>query len=573
MADSRDILGKNRKFTGTTGIKLPEGTTAQRVDEAGQLRFNSTTNLAEYYDGTDWKSIDAPPTITGFTVDGGGSVTSYTMDNEASGDASIVINGSNFDTTSATVVFEPESGGSNVAVQTITRTNSSSFTVTVTRADFLESGSPYAIKLTNGSGLAATLASAITADDAAPAFSTAADTNIGTVQNGDTSTQFDANLTTVAATDTDTAQTVVHSISAGSLPNGMSIESDGTFTGTCSSLPSSSTEYTFTVQAVSGGTTVTRQYKINGIASAYMAATGGTELTSGDYKTHVFTSPGTFTVTAGGDAGGSNSVEYMVVAGGAGGGGGHAGSGGAGGMRYNYPAPAIGGLPVSATSYPITVGGGGAGRGSGPGDSTGIIGGSGGQSVFSTITSAGGGGGAYSEDTNRPGANANPGGSGGGGGHAGQGGGTGNQPPVSPPQGNNGGGGYGSPVYPGGGGGGRGGVGGTPGNGTQPGGSAGAGEGAPLDFMGGPSNAPSYGTSGPSPTARYFAGGGGGGVHTNTQWAPGGPGGGGRGGSNGPQTPGVSGTSNTGGGGGGTAGNGTSGAGGSGIVAIRYKFQ
>jgi len=64
MADSRDITGKNRKFTGTTGIKLPTGTEAQRVDEAGQIRFNSDTNLAEYYDGTDWKSIDAPPVIS-----------------------------------------------------------------------------------------------------------------------------------------------------------------------------------------------------------------------------------------------------------------------------------------------------------------------------------------------------------------------------------------------------------------------------------------------------------------------------------------------------------------------------
>jgi hypothetical protein len=31
MADSRDITGKNRKFTGTGGIKLPTGTEAQRV--------------------------------------------------------------------------------------------------------------------------------------------------------------------------------------------------------------------------------------------------------------------------------------------------------------------------------------------------------------------------------------------------------------------------------------------------------------------------------------------------------------------------------------------------------------
>ena len=129
MADSRDITGKNRKFTGTTGIKLPTGTEAQRVNEAGQLRFNTDTNLAEYYDGTDWKPIDAPPTITGFSIDGGSVGTSDNIGQQA-GDATIVINGSNFDTTSGTVVFEPEAGGSNVSVQTITRTNSSKFTDT-----------------------------------------------------------------------------------------------------------------------------------------------------------------------------------------------------------------------------------------------------------------------------------------------------------------------------------------------------------------------------------------------------------------------------------------------------------
>src|SRR6056300_1982879 len=177
MADSRDITGKNRKFTGTSGIKVPSGTQAQRVNEAGTFRFNTDTNLAEYYDGTDWKPIDAPPTITGFKLDGGSVVTSATIDDEAGGDATIVISGSNFDTTSGTVVFEPEGGGSNVSVQSITRTNSSSFTVTVTRTDFTEANDPYSIKLTNGSGLAATLASAITANDL-PAFSTAADTTV-----------------------------------------------------------------------------------------------------------------------------------------------------------------------------------------------------------------------------------------------------------------------------------------------------------------------------------------------------------------------------------------------------------
>jgi hypothetical protein len=49
--------------TGTEGTKVASGTTAQRGSTTGQLRFNTTTGLAEYYTGTAFKSIDAPPTI------------------------------------------------------------------------------------------------------------------------------------------------------------------------------------------------------------------------------------------------------------------------------------------------------------------------------------------------------------------------------------------------------------------------------------------------------------------------------------------------------------------------------
>jgi len=571
MSDIRDFSGKNRKFTGTTGIKLPTGTTGQRVDETAQLRFNSTTNLAEYYDGTNWKPIDSPPVITSFTLDGGSSVTSATIDNEASGNATIVITGTSFDTTAGVVTFIPETTGSTINVVSTTRTNANTFTVTVARNSFDEGDGPYTMKLANGSGLSATLSSAITADNTAPSFATAADTNLGTVQNGDTATQYDANLTTCAATDVD-GQTVTHSISAGSLPNGMSIESDGTFTGTASSLPTSAGVKTFTVSATDGSLTTTRQFKMTEVASAYMAATGGTTLTSGDYKTHVFNSPGNFNVSATGPL--SNTVEYLVVAAGGGGSGSHGGGGGAGGMRENYPSPATGGLSVSGpTTYPITIGGGGAGKGTGPGASTSIIGGQGGQSVFSTITSTGGGGGAYSESGNRAGDKAGPGGSGGGGGNGGNGGGSGNTPSVSPPQGNNGGGGYGGPVFPGGGGGGKGTAGQTPSNASSPGGAAGVGEGIATTFFG--PTAPSYGTPGPSGSSRYFAGGGGGGVHSTNNFANGGYGGGGQGGTNqGGANPGDAGTANTGGGAGGSNGqNQTAGSGGSGFVAIRYKFQ
>jgi len=43
---------------GTDYLKLPVGTTAQRPSPAtGMLRYNSTTNTLEYYNGSAWVSI------------------------------------------------------------------------------------------------------------------------------------------------------------------------------------------------------------------------------------------------------------------------------------------------------------------------------------------------------------------------------------------------------------------------------------------------------------------------------------------------------------------------------------
>jgi hypothetical protein len=300
--------------------------------------------------------------------------------------------------------------------------------------------------------------------------------------------------------------------------------------------------------------------------SSFVVATGGTILTCGDYKTHVFTGPGTFTVTSAGTPVGSNSVEYLVVAGGGSGAGGYPsggnpGGGGAGGYRQNYPSPATAGLPVTVQAYPITVGGGGA---TAPTSLTPSRN-SGSPSIFSTITSAGGGGGG-TPCTVAPTKNGESGGSGGGGGYAASSGGTGNTPPTSPPQGNNGGAGipFGGPPYGAGGGGGAGGV----GSGHVPAGSGPGGVGSPIaTTVFGPTS-PSYGTPGPAP-GRYFAGGGGGGSISplGVVGGTGGAGGGATGGSC------VAATTNTGGGGGGSslASSGT--AGGSGIVVIRYKFQ
>jgi len=324
------------------------------------------------------------------------------------------------------------------------------------------------------------------------------------------------------------------------------------------------------VDATEGWKTVGQTF--NQISTAeFIVATGGTILTCGNFKTHVFTGPGTFTVCSVGNSVGSNSVEYLVVAGGGGGGGHGGGGGGAGGYRQNYPSPTSAGLPVTATAYPITVGSGGAGGCNANGTS-------GNNSVFSTITSTGGGYGSGQIPASNPGG---PGGSGGGGGGSpGSGslpGGTGNTPPVSPPQGNNGGS-FTHPFYSAGGGGGAGAA-GTNGI-AGPSGPAGPGGiGSPIApaFFG--PTAPSYGTPGPAP-GRYFAGGGGGSFQCSSipLQGTGGAGGGANGGY-GPfnqPAPARAGTANTGGGAGGShqgpPGN-FGGAGGSGFVAIRYKYQ
>ena len=304
---------------------------------------------------------------------------------------------------------------------------------------------------------------------------------------------------------------------------------------------------------------------------SYITACGGNAtVTCGNYKTHIFTGPGTFTVSAlGARQPESDNVEYLVVAAGGGGGSGPnsdaGGGGGAGGFRMrstspgsNSPLNAPANLTITATGYPIAVGSGGAG---GPCGNPGTAGG---VSTFHSITSAGGGKGNYGAGGGGPTGTSN-GGSGGGVHQEAVA--LGNQPPVSPPQGSNGGTSGPSCTCSrnGGGGGGASAVGGNASPGI--GGTGGAGSYISTPFVG--PTAPSYGTPGPVGSTRYFAGGGAGGSSPGRggqSAASGGAGGGGG--------LGCIGTANTGGGAGGGNGAGNNGGtGGSGIVMIRYRYQ
>ena len=552
--------GTSSFMKGSDGVGISTMTTTERNAlsgvKAGQFIYNQTTNLMEYYNGSAWKPIDSAPILTNFSIDGGSNITAGVIDNAAGGNATIVINGQFFDTTAGTVTFISEAGGTNVNVQSITRTSQSQFTVTVQRSDFTEANDPYTLSLENGSGLAATLASAIDVNRP-PAWSTSADTNIGTVVDGDGSSEFGA-LTSVAAADPE-GDAITHTISAGSLPNGMSLAAAGTFTGTVSGMPSSLTEYTFTVQAATTHYTVTRQFKISGVDTKFPVVSGGTVTTSGDYKIHTFNSSGNFVVSKPG-VDPNNKVRYLIVGGGGGGGnsqglneGNHTsgGGGGAGGMRFNNTYD----YTITGQTYPITVGGGGNGS---SGAST--RGSNGSPSSFGGLTSAGGGMGGDAHNTQ----NGNPGGSGGGAGvdfdptpTIGSGG-SGNSPSTSPSQGNPGGASRQNQQSGGGGGAGQSGQPGDNGN-DGPGGDGG--DGLANDISG---------------SSTFYAGGGGGGAY-NPSSSNAGSGGNGGGGQCGTQGGGQPGTANKGGGGGGiNQVNGTGaagGTGGSGVVIIRYKYQ
>jgi hypothetical protein len=301
------------------------------------------------------------------------------------------------------------------------------------------------------------------------------------------------------------------------------------------------------------------------VQQSFLCASGGTETTSGDFKIHTFTGPGTFTVNSIGCTGINDKVDYLVVAGGGGGGTGGAGAGGyresCGTCYTSSPLGAcVSALTVSAQGYPIAVGGGGT-----AGANCCTAGGPGAVSTFSTITSTGGGGGKV---YNQSSPNSGNGGSGGGGAYTGSNtsAGSGNQPPVSPPQGKDGG--AGAPTGSGRGGGG--------------GGATVAGTAGPSQTGGGPGGTGATSSINATPTARA-GGGGGGGFQSPYPGGTGGLGGGGAGGDGTNSAPGIAGTSgttNTGGGGGGAGyypgapvNTISAGAGGSGIVIIRYKYQ
>jgi hypothetical protein len=361
MANSRDFTGKNRKFTGTKGIVTPKGTTEQRVgSESGELRFNTTTELMEYFDGTTWKPIDAPPTISNITTsDATGSNTVLNADGSTL--FTITINGGNF-SISPTVKFIG-STGTEYSATNVTRVSASQITCKTTNT-MGASDDPYDVRVTNTSSLAATLDDAFSYN-AAPVFVNASGT-LGEVYN---TLVVSGSTLNASATDAE-GNTITYSILSGSLPgSGLSLSSStGMITGTLSGSPSLG-NYPFVVQAATTEGTVNRQFSLQVIAIPPV------------------------------------SVNYLIVAGGGGTISYMSGGGGAGGMRTGTENLTVGNV------YTATIGQGGTASSGVPNTATGNSGANSSLAGtgISTITSTGGGaGGSYGGNT------AQTGGSGGG---------------------------------------------------------------------------------------------------------------------------------------------------------------
>lgn len=534
------VIVDNINLPGTEGLTLPSGTTAQRPSSpnSGSNRFNTTTNLMEYYDGTSWKEVDNPP-----------SVSSINPTTETDANANIVITGTNFKT-GATVQFIG-SDGTAYNSPSVTINSLTQITATTPSSALTVDNEPYNVRVTNSNGLNGTLFSALDAGSS-PAFGVAAGT-VGTLSEGANASGF----TQITATDADGQSVSITLKSGSSLPSGVSMSTSGVFSGTTPTTGSDVTT-TFTVQATDGVNTSERTYNMTVRAPQFVQLSGS----------------GTWSVPSGVD-----SAEILIVGGGASGSKSPnvgAGGGGGGGIVHRASYTFTTTDKNSGIAYSVGEGGDGVGispyaydGGGHNGEDTtfGISGG--------TITAKGGGYGAgYGGNTPYTGAGfstayyvAADGGSGGGHGwNQISGDGESIQANFSgwTSYGNDGGdlNLTGSGSYNGGGGGG---AGATGGDATYV--APGAGGVGQLF-----SSFTSYGESG------YFGGGGGGGNNNTSTRAAGGNGGGGDGGAVGNDTvrSGLNATDGTGGGGGGSSAGGytnfsfRSGSGGNGTILIKY---
>jgi hypothetical protein len=250
MTKARDIADfkfENIVDTGTEGTKVATGINAQRGSTAGQIRFNSDTSLMEYYDGSFFKALDTPPTVS--------SVNPSEIESLSGSTTNMTITGTNF-SSGAIVKAVSTVDSSVITASTVTVNSTTSITANFTDSSFDGSKEPYDIKVLNTSGLEGFLSSAVYVDNA-PTWSTASG-SLGTIFSNDTGTHF-----TVAASDPD-GDTVAYSETGGTVLSNQNLSIDSS-TGAISGDPtdvSADTTLNFNLRATANSKTSDRAFSI-----------------------------------------------------------------------------------------------------------------------------------------------------------------------------------------------------------------------------------------------------------------------------------------------------------------------
>ena len=249
LADNAVTIGKtnnlfvNTEISGTEAARMPQGTTAQRASaQGGDIRFNSTLNLMEYYTGSAWKVVDTPPTVSA------AAPTNFDAINDT-----ITVTGTSFSAgVSVTCV------GTNGALFPCTTTFVSATSLTFVPSSALVANAgandKYSIRVTTASGLVSADLSQALDFAPTPAFTSAAG-SLGIIHDIDRGTK----TFTTAATSADSDDTLSFAVTSGSLPSNMSMSTSGVISGTPTQLSAGgSTTSTFTVTCTATGESTTK---------------------------------------------------------------------------------------------------------------------------------------------------------------------------------------------------------------------------------------------------------------------------------------------------------------------------
>lgn len=243
----RKVSFENPHFTGTEAAKMPEGTSAQRTNAvSGDQRFNTDTALMEYYDGTTWKPIDAPPLVS--------SISPTTTD-ESDATTTITITGDRFGIGASASAIGQD--GSVVNANSTTRNSATSLTSVFTTSNFDNAQEPYTIKVLNQSGLSSQLGDALQINASPVWSSAAAPTSLGNVQDTSTGTAL-----TLSASDSEGSSITYAETTSNLTTYGLTLNSDGTVSGTVTDQ-TADTNVTFTATASDGSNAVSRNFAFN----------------------------------------------------------------------------------------------------------------------------------------------------------------------------------------------------------------------------------------------------------------------------------------------------------------------